>query len=730
MILCMGRINGTKGERQGDYQFLRVTDDGQWGIWKIPDEATSRIKQLVNDRTQIEASQEQYSPTKQERHEAYQAILSQLPLAPADRADLEARGLTPEQIEAIGFKSVEQWQTLRDEVNWRVPGVHPSGRSLVVGGAGYLCPVRNMDGLIVAMQVRLRQPGINPETGKQMGRYRWLSSRTTVRPNPPDARISGEWPLPIVQPEGCDTKNIWIVEGTGTKPAITAYRFGAVVIGAAGGQWADSPQHLRYVLNRLKPNAIILAPDAGCIQVDPNGQQSVMRRMANLHALLKRWGYNLQVAWWGQDVKPQAQSDKRVVGDIDEIGRDVISRIQIISFDDLRRMAAEALQAKNLDGQVGDIGRSIPEPDDRPIPEPESEEDEPEEVKLEKAIQHLIQVEAQGNPIRTGLRSNGICKVFGISRGDLRDYVAFVRSKTQQSQGLVHVSDIYANLYSEMEDRSEGNSSPGIPSGFRDLDTLTQGWQRSDFIIAAGRPSMGKTGFLANVARHAAVTYGLPVAIFSLEMSRLQLAYRLLSSETTIETGRLRTGRLRGGDPNNPQDSGEWGVVSNAIATLATAPLYIDDTPSIRLSELRNKAMRLQAEVGSIGLILVDYLQLIDGNGDNRNVELSKISQELKALARELNVPVIALSQLSRGVESRSNKRPMMSDLRDSGAIEQDADLIMMLYREEYYDPETPDRGIAEIIITKHRNGPTGTVKLLFEPQYTRFRNIVNTDIG
>lgn len=258
---------------------------------------------------------------------------------------------------------------------------------------------------------------------------------------------------------------------------------------------------------------------------------------------------------------------------------------------------------------------------------------------------------------------------------------------------------------------------PGIPCGFYDLDAMTQGFQRSDLIIAAGRPSMGKTSFVLNIARNIAAFHKLPVAVFSLEMSKEQLVYRLLSSEVEIESGRLRAGRI---------SQNEWEPLGHAISALSQLPVFIDDTPNISVTEMRSKARRLQAEQGgALGLVLIDYLQLMEGSGsENRVQELSRVTRALKGLARELSVPVIALSQLSRGVESRTNKRPMMSDLRESGSIEQDADLIIMLYRDEYYNPDTPDRGIAEIIITKHRNGPVGTVKLLFEPQFTRFRNL------
>lgn len=226
------------------------------------------------------------------------------------------------------------------------------------------------------------------------------------------------------------------------------------------------------------------------------------------------------------------------------------------------------------------------------------------------------------------------------------------------------------------------------------------------------------TSFTMNIARNIAAFHKLPVAIFSLEMAKEQLVQRLLASEVRIESGRLRAGRI---------SQQEWEPLGHAISTLSQLPIFIDDTPNISITEMRSKARRLQAEQGgALGLILLDYLQLMEGGGDNRVQELSRITRALKSLARELAVPVIALSQLSRSVESRTNKRPMMSDLRESGAIEQDADLIMMLYRDEYYNPDTPDRGIAEVIISKHRNGPTGTVKLLFESQFTQFRNLAS----
>jgi replicative DNA helicase len=225
------------------------------------------------------------------------------------------------------------------------------------------------------------------------------------------------------------------------------------------------------------------------------------------------------------------------------------------------------------------------------------------------------------------------------------------------------------------------------------------------------------TAFCLNIAHNIAASYKLPVAVFSLEMSKEQLVQRLLASEAGIESGYLRSGRI---------SQTQWEPLSRAIGMLSETPIFIDDTPNITVTEMRSQARRLQAELGTeLGLIIIDYLQLMEGAGDNRVQEISKITRSIKSLARELSVPVIALSQLSRGVESRTNKRPMLSDLRESGSIEQDADLVLMLYRDDYYNSDSPERGIAEVIVAKHRNGPTGNVRLLFDPQFTKFKNLV-----
>ncbi|MBD2314920.1 replicative DNA helicase [Desertifilum sp. FACHB-1129] len=299
---------------------------------------------------------------------------------------------------------------------------------------------------------------------------------------------------------------------------------------------------------------------------------------------------------------------------------------------------------------------------------------------------------------------------------DRAEQIIFNLTQTRPQQGLIPIADTLIQTFADIESHNQGTALPGIECGFYDLDAMTGGFQRSDLVIVAGRPSMGKTSFALNIANSIAEGQGLPVAIFSLEMSKEQLVQRLLSSEARIESNRLRSGRL---------SQLEWEPLSHALGTLSQLPIFIDDTANITVGQMRSQARRLQAEQGTmLGLILIDYLQLMEGGGDNRVQELSKITRQLKGLARELSVPIIALSQLSRGVEARTNKRPMMSDLRESGSIEQDADLVIMLYRDEYYNPDTPDRGIAEAIITKHRNGPTGIVKLLFDSEYTQFRNL------
>ncbi|MFA5960613.1 MAG: replicative DNA helicase [Tatlockia sp.] len=263
-----------------------------------------------------------------------------------------------------------------------------------------------------------------------------------------------------------------------------------------------------------------------------------------------------------------------------------------------------------------------------------------------------------------------------------------------------------------------GETITGLATGLSELDELTSGLQRSDLVIVAGRPSMGKTTLVMNMAEHAAIKESRPVLVFSMEMPADSLAMRMMSSLGRIDQHRIRTGKL---------DDEDWPRVTSAVHMLSEAPLFIDDTPALSPAEMRARARRLAKEYGQLGLIVVDYLQLMQVPGfkaDNRTAEISEISRSLKSLAKELEVPVIALSQLNRSLEQRHDKRPVMSDLRESGAIEQDADLICFIYRDEVYNDESPDKGIAEIIIAKQRNGPIGKVRVAFLGKYTRFEDL------
>lgn len=294
-----------------------------------------------------------------------------------------------------------------------------------------------------------------------------------------------------------------------------------------------------------------------------------------------------------------------------------------------------------------------------------------------------------------------------------------IADERPQDQGPVYINPLLTKAVDRIDELagSEGGLT-GLPSGYKDLDDKTSGWQKSDLIIVAGRPSMGKTAFAMNLVEHAILSNDKPVLVFSLEMPAESLIFRMLSSIGRIDQSRLRTGQLSEED---------WPGFNDAVARLKDRPLYIDDSAGVSPMEMRARARRIIREHGSIGMIVVDYLQLmqIKGTTENRVNEISEISRSLKLLAREFECPVIALSQLNRGLEQRPNKRPVMSDLRESGAIEQDADVITFIYRDEVYNEDTPDKGIAEVIIGKQRNGPIGTVRLSFLGQYTRFENFV-----
>jgi replicative DNA helicase len=293
---------------------------------------------------------------------------------------------------------------------------------------------------------------------------------------------------------------------------------------------------------------------------------------------------------------------------------------------------------------------------------------------------------------------------------------------SRMKQGFQSMDTLVVELLDRVQEMANNpNDITGVPTGFYDLDRMTSGLQPGDMVVLAARPSMGKTAFAINIAEHVALNEGLPVAVFSMEMGASQLAVRVVGSIGRIDQGHLRTGKL---------SDDEWPRLTEAIEKLRTVSLHIDETPGLTSSELRANARRLARQCGKLGLIVVDYLQLMSGSGgaggDNRATELGEISRGLKMLAKELQCPVIALSQLNRSVEQRTDKRPMMSDLRESGAIEQDADIIMFIYRDDYYNKDSKDPGVAEIIIGKQRNGPTGTVRLTFLKNLTRFESLAS----
>ncbi len=291
--------------------------------------------------------------------------------------------------------------------------------------------------------------------------------------------------------------------------------------------------------------------------------------------------------------------------------------------------------------------------------------------------------------------------------------------ESRNSREFVPIRQVALNVLEKIEvaSRTQGTVT-GIPTGFIDLDYKTSGMQPSDFVLIAARPSMGKTAFVLNMVDHVAVRKGLPCMIFSLEMSKEQLVNRMLSMESNVDSQKLRTGNLSDSD---------WDAIVEGIGVIGNSRLIIDDTPGISITELRSKCRKMKLEYG-LSMIIIDYLQLMSGSGgrnnESRQQEISEISRSLKALAREMNAPVVALSQLSRACETRTDHRPMLSDLRESGAIEQDADVVMFLYRDDYYNKDTDTPNIAEVIIAKQRNGPIGTVNLLWQPEFTKFVNL------
>jgi replicative DNA helicase len=338
---------------------------------------------------------------------------------------------------------------------------------------------------------------------------------------------------------------------------------------------------------------------------------------------------------------------------------------------------------------------------------------------------HYAQIVRENSTLRGLIRAGGAIAQLGWERPgeatelvDQAEQIVFDLSQQRARGEFSHIEELLKESFERITALYEsGADVTGVPSGFRDLDRITSGFQEGNLVIVAARPSMGKSALGLCIAANIAVRKNVPVALFTLEMSKSEVTQRLMCSEAKVESQRLRTGKLAAED---------WPRLTAACDKLARAPIYVDDTGSITMMEIRSKARRLKAKHPELGLIIIDYLQLMTSGttAENRVQEVSQISRSLKVLARDLDVPILALSQLSRAVEQRHDKRPILSDLRESGSLEQDADIVVFIYRDEYYDDESDQQGLAEIHVAKHRNGPTDTVKLSFLRRYAKFADL------
>ena len=350
----------------------------------------------------------------------------------------------------------------------------------------------------------------------------------------------------------------------------------------------------------------------------------------------------------------------------------------------------------------------------------------PDKVPTTTNVQKYIEIVEEKSTLRNLIKTaneiielgyNPTEEVDSIMAGAEKKIFDIMQKKNQKS--YTPIKDVLIESFTKLEELYNQKSKiTGVPTGFADLDDKTAGLHGSDLILIAARPAMGKTAFALNIAAHAAIRENVPVAVFNLEMSKDQLVNRMLCMEAMVDSNKVMTGKL---------DEDDWSKLASVVGPMSDAGIYIDDTPGISITEIRTKCRKLKMEK-NIGLVVIDYIQLIQGSGSRKNgsreQEIAEISRSLKILAKELNVPVIALSQLSRAVESRPDHRPMLSDLRESGSIEQDADIVMFLYRDDYYNPDSEERDISEVIIAKHRAGSTGTIKLLWMGNYTKFVNL------
>ncbi len=349
----------------------------------------------------------------------------------------------------------------------------------------------------------------------------------------------------------------------------------------------------------------------------------------------------------------------------------------------------------------------------------------PDKVPLSSNAEKYVRIVEEKSLLRKLIKASNDIVAMGYAGTEEVDYVMeeaekriFEIMQNKNQKGYTPIKDVLVDTFAELERLyNQKEAITGIPTGFADLDYKTAGLHKSDLILIAARPAMGKSALALNMAVHAALKANVPVAVFNLEMSKEQVVNRMLCSEAMVDSNKIRTGKI---------DEDDWVKLATALGPLSEAPIYIDDTAGITITEIRAKCRKMKLEK-NIGLIIIDYLQLVQGSGkknSSREQEISEISRSLKILAKELNVPVIALSQLSRAAEQRTDHRPMLSDLRESGAIEQDADIVMFLYRDDYYNQDTEKKNIAEVILAKHRAGSTGTVELLWLGNYTKFANI------
>jgi replicative DNA helicase len=715
LILCMGRLDGTKRDIQNgepgektlgsdgqEYTYVgRATGAGEWGEWVVIDETGKEDReQLKNERLAQEGSAPPYDMPASDRHKNYSAILSQLTLSQYDKSDLLRRGFTEDQISDLGFKSADKFQKLSKEVDWRTPGVVPSGRTLYVMGenGGYLCPVRDVDGNIVAMQVRFREA----EPGD---RYRWLSSGVKKRPKAPSIQVREEMPLSIFNPAS-EGSALWLVEGTGPKPAWVACKYNCPVIGASGAQWAYSPKTLEGAIAKIKPSRIILAADAGCIEVDNGGNQHTLHRYRATFDLLAQLGYALEIAWWEQDSKSDSDIDE--LEDLSIIK--AITMQELIAKGDQKKQEHEKWKLGLTDDTSlsREVVAGLPEMPE-PVPLGEKPPDSaPWEVRLKFELKVYLNEEDELRQLRI---KNEIGTKYELKEKDFYKAIAYVDSPSHEK--LEHAEGAYDEAFSRMADES----AMGVPTGHRELDEKIGGLQASSLIIVPADPNTGKTAFALHLARQYMKRSPLPVAFFSLESPRVNVATRLLAQESEVPAWKIKSGRM--------WDT-EMERVLEASDRLKKMPFYIDPTPAISPARIKRKLMAMHEKLGQIGLVLVDHAHIMSGEGQGDLECIKHIANSLQGMSREFKTCIMLLSQTNQGRSARSSKEPEASDIRYGAPLHAAADLITFLHRPELFDADTPDRGIMQIHIIKQREGAAGRgvrVDLLFEPECLLFKD-------